>query len=126
MEKYSKTLTAYSIDGHLQTDSQVLTVGQAVAVVAIHSMTLQNTGPFTACEDFGAGHSHQQQKHQSSHIGLSSPPNVSPVAGKRPYILSKALSLLFSLVISFEFAPVSTKLFQHRRFVLEHKTIETG
>lgn len=47
-----------------------LTVGQAVSSVAVHAVILQNSGPFTALEDSGAGHSHAEQKHQTSHDGL--------------------------------------------------------
>lgn len=56
---------------YLQTDRLVLTVSQAVALVAVHPMIFQHSGPFTALVDFSAGQSHQEQKHQTPHDKLS-------------------------------------------------------
>ena len=74
---------------HLQTDMLVLTVGQADATVAVHPIVLQGSGPFTAVIDFGAGHSHQKQKHQAPHDGHSAGLNVPTAAAGRPFIAEK-------------------------------------
>lgn len=67
----------------------VLTVGQAVTIVAVHSMILQDSGPFTTLVDFSAGQSYQEQKHQRPHDGLSAGANVSTTAAKSPFIVQE-------------------------------------
>lgn len=62
-------------------------VGQAVAVVAVHAITFQHSGPITALVDFGTGHSHQKQKHQTPHDELSDGQNVYTAAAGRSFIV---------------------------------------
>lgn len=48
---------------------RILTVGQAVASVSVHPISLQHAGPFASLVDLRTGRGHQQQKHHSPHNG---------------------------------------------------------
>lgn len=48
----------------------VLTVGKADSIVAVHAVSLERAGPFTALEDFGVGHSQEEQNQQTPHDGI--------------------------------------------------------
>lgn len=76
-----------------QTDRLVLTVSQANATVAVHAISLQYSGPFTALENSGIGHcSHKEQKKQAPHDGLSVGSNSCTISAGFPFKV--ALKLL--------------------------------
>lgn len=68
----------------------VLTVGKADSMVAVHAISLERAGPFTALEDFGVGHSQEEQNQQTPHDGIFPCPNVSTTAAASLFIAKNA------------------------------------
>lgn len=61
-----------------------------ISIVAVHAVSLERAGPFTALEDFGVGHSQEEQNQQTPHDGIFPCPNVSTTAAASLFIAKNA------------------------------------